>query len=146
MKEKKFVTLSKASLDKVWAWCEENESDPLAEAFMGACTALGTIDCSKISDRLKKSWPGGDDINSKKWGGWIDAAYVLDDLAFIHRDTLGRAILDMLKRERPNVRISCSALFAESALLAVSMPEIIFDDCKINVVFLLCFTSNGCKL
>lgn len=94
MKEKKFVYLSKTSRDKVWAWCEENESDPLAEAYMGACYALGAIDCSKISDRLKKSWQG------KKVWGWIDEAFALDDLAFKHRDTLGRAILSMLKRER----------------------------------------------
>ena len=101
MKEKKVVSLSKTSLSKVWAWCEENEDDPLSEAYMGACSAVGSIDCSKILTRLEKSWPGRD--FPKKLGRLIDAAYSLDDLAYMHRDNIGRAILDMLKRERPNV-------------------------------------------
>ena len=96
----KFVYLSKTNLAKVLDWCEANENDPIAEAYMGACGAIGAIDCSKISDRLEKSWKGPRE--GKRGYGWIEAAYKLDDLAYMHRDTIGRAILNMLKREQPN--------------------------------------------
>lgn len=96
---KKFVSLSNASLCKIWNWCEGNRGDPLELAYVGACNALGTIDCSKISGRLKRSWPNADDTKGRRWGHWIISAHELDDLAFMHRDTIGRTILGVIKRE-----------------------------------------------
>jgi hypothetical protein len=98
--EKKFAYLSTASLAKLRTWREENENDPLAEAYYAACEAIGAVDTALISDRLRKSWPYNDDLNNKKWGGWIPVATGLEDLAYQHRDTIGRVILEMIKRER----------------------------------------------
>ncbi len=87
--------LSKKSLAAVWEWAEANEGNPLAEAYMGACSAIGMLDCSAICDVLEKDWRG------KKYG-YIDEAYRPYNLAFIYRDTVGRLILDMLHRQTPN--------------------------------------------
>jgi len=96
MNKKAFVALSSTSLIKVWEWCEQNYTDPLADAYMVACTAVGGLDPSIIAARLKVSWSGMDKH------GWIDEAYKLYNFSLQHRDTIGRIILGVIKRESPN--------------------------------------------
>jgi hypothetical protein len=101
MKEKKLVHLSRASLGRVCDWCEKNEDDPLAIAYTSACLAVEYVDYKKIMERLERSWPGTRNPRCKTWGGWIGVAIMLEDLAIAYRDTIGRTILDVIKREHP---------------------------------------------
>lgn len=97
MSEKKFVSLSESSLKKVYDWCERNEGDPLAKAYFGACTALGSLETREIAERLGFSRLDRK-ADSRKVVYW-DTAYRIKQLAFKYRDTIGREILKMLKRE-----------------------------------------------
>ncbi len=90
---KKHKALSSKSLELVWEWCERNDGSPLAEAYLAACAAVGALDCSKIADQLKPTW------KKKEKFGYIYEAYKPFDIAFIYRDTVGRVIFDLLKRE-----------------------------------------------
>lgn len=90
---KKVTMLSKANLDKVYQWAEENESDPLAQAYMGTLYAIGVTYQDKMIDRLKKVW-------GTKSGKYVSAAFANYDFLFASRDSLGRVILDMLKKEQ----------------------------------------------
>lgn len=87
---KRFVYLGKVNLERLGKWCLENEGDPLAEAFEGACAALGLLDRSKIIDQLAASRPRHNAIR---------IASQLEDLAYQYRDTMGRVILKMMKSE-----------------------------------------------
>lgn len=94
MSEKRFVGLSNANLVKVWAWAEQHEdNDPIAEAYSAACYAVGTI--RKIDNRLASSWP----TEGRDSWKWTYVSCSLEKQAFEYRDTLGRVIIDMLKRE-----------------------------------------------
>lgn len=86
--------LSKKSLRVVLQWADNNENNPLADAFLSACFANGGLDCNKISNVLKKDWQGKNKI------GYIDEAYKPYELSFVYRDIIGRMILDMLRRQR----------------------------------------------
>lgn len=89
MKHKK---LSNASLKKVWDWCEANEGTPLAEAYMGACAAVGMLDIHACFAHMKDHGASSPAVIRR------ETAKVYDS-AFIHRDTVGRVILDMLNRK-----------------------------------------------
>ena len=89
---KNYVELSRKSRDKVWAWCEENEGTPLAEAYIAACYAVGSLDCSKICEQIKPTW-------KNKRISHISEGFKPYDTGFIHRDTVGRIILNLIKRE-----------------------------------------------
>ena len=94
MATNKTVWLSTKSLERVWSWAIKNEHTPLGEAYMAACAAVGARDCRKIADQLRPTW-------KRKRGkyGYISEAYKLYEMPYTYRDTVGRIILDMLKRE-----------------------------------------------
>ena len=97
MTKKKFVSLSQESLDKIYAWSEvdENYYTPLAEAYRGDCYVVGITDCSKIIDQLKPTWKG-----KRNEYGYISEGLRAGDYMYEHRDTVGRIILDMIKRQK----------------------------------------------
>jgi len=85
--------LGDKSLSKVWEWAEENEeTSPLAKAYCASCYAIGVLDSSAICQELETHWRG-------KNYGYIREAYKPYDFAFLYRDTIGRIILDMMKRQ-----------------------------------------------
>ncbi len=89
------VTLSAGSLKKVWDWAEANNGNPLADAYIDACSAVGALDCRAIADVLKTTWRA-------KGFGYIHEAYKPYNAAFFYRDTVGRLILEMLRRMAPD--------------------------------------------
>ena len=95
----KFVYLSQKSLDKVIEWSEKNDCDPLAKAFIDACFAIGSTDFYEIHKRLEKSYEPKK--HSKKMFHYIDIKYS----ALRYRDTIGRIIFDMLKRESSTKKV-----------------------------------------
>lgn len=91
MSKRNFVYLSSKSLKIVWNWCESNADDPLAIAYNGACIAIGNFNYSDIAERLDESW------SKKKYVGY-KVGRELSDQCVQYRDTLGRVIFDMIKR------------------------------------------------
>lgn len=89
---KKHVALSNKSLERVYSWCERNEGTALEQAYMDACTAVYGLDTISIRVQLKDAWI------SKKKPRAVEAGKPYD-LAFEYRDTIGRMILDLIKRE-----------------------------------------------
>ena len=94
----KHRSLSTKSLALVWDWCERNQGTPLAEAYITACAALGAFDRKGIAAQLKTTW--------KRKGGYnhILEASDLYRQTFIYRDTVGRTIFDLMKREKTKCR------------------------------------------
>jgi len=86
-----FKSLSDKSLKVVYEWAESNEPNPLASAYLGACGAVGSLDCSAIAESIEMNWRGSP---RKRW----DEAYKPYYLAFVYRDTIGRMILNEIKR------------------------------------------------
>ena len=91
--DEKQRTLSTKSLGIVGDWCERNDDDPLTKAYMGACDAVASLDCSAIYERLEKSLKVSTDQI-------IREAYKPYYLSFQYRDTIGRMIFDLNKREQ----------------------------------------------
>ena len=95
---KGFVALSPKSLAKVFAWSEKNQRGvPLAGVYYDVCTAIGEFDFMTVADRLEAAWPEKD--KSPGWGGYAEEALKVKDALYLCRDTIGRTILEMLKRE-----------------------------------------------
>lgn len=92
----KFVFLSKKNLDKINAWVEQNEYHVLGEAYNGVCYAIGSYNNSKITDFFQNSYKG------KKLLRWYyffrKSNDILDNL-YIARDSIGREILKIIKKE-----------------------------------------------
>ena len=93
---KKFVYLGDANLKKILDWCDKNEDDPFAHFYLGACTSVGSFDSYSLEERLAKSRAKQVEL------GWLKECKrvgELKDKAFILRDSIGREILAMIKRE-----------------------------------------------
>ena len=77
--------IKQKTLDEAYAWAKKNqETDKLAEAFMGACIAVGmSTGAIKVSERL---------------GVKCATIWDINDHVFIYRDSLARLIVKSLKR------------------------------------------------
>lgn len=82
---KKIIEVKAKTLETAWDWAEKNqETDPIAKAFVGACFAISLIDRDAMANRLG--------VTKTKISN-IDAS------AFEYRNALAREIIKMLKRE-----------------------------------------------
>ena len=75
------VSLSNKSLSKVWAWCEVNSEDTLAQYYFEACIAIDSV--MKLSGCNKNNKE-----SALRWRAY--------DFAFMARDSAGRIILNRL--------------------------------------------------
>ena len=97
LQSKKFVHLSSKSAGIVYQWAEINSNNPLSKTYMDACCVLGGIDRKGNHDELQKYWrPGNHD--------YIKFNTDLTDKAYILRDTIGRVILEHIKRIEKRAR------------------------------------------
>jgi hypothetical protein len=100
----KFRYLSRATATRILAWCQQHEDHPLSKAYMASLLAfqsdpdpqdalwnLYTYTYSEFADRLEPIHGIG-----KTMAQWRK----IYDAQFQHRDTVGRIILDVIKREQ----------------------------------------------
>ena len=82
---KKIIEVRAKTLEKAWDWAEKNQdNDPVAKAFVGACFAIGMIDRDAMAKRL----------------GVTEAKIsTIDASAFEYRNALAREIIKILKQE-----------------------------------------------
>lgn len=97
-----FVELSTASLRKVDEWVEKNDGDPLALAYQyarvvanGWCFMSERYYLDEAWERLRKVWP----FESRSAYKFIPYLTRASDYAYKHRDTIGRLILEVIKKE-----------------------------------------------
>lgn len=83
----KKIYLSDEQLHKVWEWCKSNEAHPLAEAYVGACSAVGLFDDAAIVKWMESSLPRGHK------GRRMARVFKLRHDAFFYRDAVGDLIL-----------------------------------------------------
>ncbi len=84
-------SLSSNSLRTAFEWAENNEeNNPLADAYMKACILIGGFDLDEIQSMLEKELTKGVSDTMK-------SARTAYNISFIYRDTIGRAIIDMLE-------------------------------------------------
>lgn len=90
-----FKYLGKRSLDRIWGWCERNEGTPLAEMYLNGCACIGGFDAINVADQIESTY-----VKPKKHRlKYVRKANRLQDNAFIYRDSIGRVILEIIKRE-----------------------------------------------
>lgn len=80
----RITEISKKTARTAWTWAEENQdTDPLAEAYIGACSAVGLLDREAVAKRLGIS---------------NDAMASIDAHAFEYRNALARGIVKILRK------------------------------------------------
>lgn len=94
---KKHVSLSGASLEKVYDWAVANAESPLGRTYLAACAVVDLSNPHGIAAQLDRTRPecNGTATFKKRW----HEARAPQEQAFILRDTVGRYILEMLKRQ-----------------------------------------------
>jgi len=80
-----YTPADRVTLEKVWNWCEKNESDALAEAYFEVCTTVGALDPQVLCHRAAKPY-------------WAKA-YAIKRAAIKTRDLIGELILREIKIE-----------------------------------------------
>lgn len=87
----KFVSLSIKNLNKILNWVEDNDESPLADAYTKLIFAA-----SKLSE--VNGWILFDEKSSISDDFYVRRK-IANDAAFESRDTLGRHILKIIKKE-----------------------------------------------
>ena len=92
--------LRKSSLKKVFDWCEENPTEPLALLYLESCSGIGARDSfyKYAIDAFKKIY--GKKFFNKKLYKQIERLSVeINGIAFDLRDSIGRVILAQIKAD-----------------------------------------------
>ena len=85
-----YTPLSKKSLRKIWLWHEDNKESPLSIAYFGACGALGSLELNAVAEENGLEW------SKNNHSRLLD----IDDAAYALRDTIGRLIFELIKKDK----------------------------------------------
>ena len=98
---RRYVSVSTQNLKKVLEWVEYNENNPLADAYLAACYSCSFWDHQNVSEAIDYLFDlhGPKNYSSPQWGKIRGRTSNIEQLAYIHRDSVAREILLVIKSE-----------------------------------------------